>query len=315
MRFGRPADAALTAVFAAATREKITDLAAARRFFTTHFTPHKIVPKDAARGFVTGYYEPVVAGSRVETAEFTTPLLARPDDLESRRPYPKRAAIEAGAIAAHTRPLVFVADPVEAFLIHVQGSARIRLPDGDEIRLVYAGRNGQPYTSIGRVLIESGAIAPEAMSLAAPKAWVRGNGQKAGEPGRVLLQRNKSYIFFELRSDFAPSAGPIGGAGLPLSPLRSIAVDRALWSYGLPFWLSGKFSWQSDEPSPFRRLMIAQDTGAAIVGPARADIFFGSGASAGERAGKIRHACDFVVLLPRGAHERGDAGNPAAAVG
>lgn len=303
LRPAKPADAALAAVFRAASTAKIEDSAAARDFFRAHFAPWRVQPSSAGRGFVTGYYEPVVPGSLVAAEHFTAPILARPDDLDRRHPYPDRAAIEAGAIAAHTRPLVWVEDPIEAFIIHVQGSARVILPDGAELRLVYAGRNGQPYTSIGRLLIESGAIAPEAMSLAALKAWVRAQGQKPGEPGRALLQQNKSYIFFDLAPDLPPESGPIGGAGLPLAALRAIAVDRTLWSYGLPFWLSGEIPWQSDEASPFRRLTIAQDTGSAIIGAARADIFFGSGPAAGMRAGSIRHACDFVVLLPRSRHE------------
>ncbi len=308
----KPADAALAAVFRAALAAEVGDDAAARDFFVTHFTPYRL--QSEGGGFVTGYYEPVVPGSLVETEQFTAPILARPDDLASRRPYPDRAAIEAGAIAAHTRPLVWVEDPIEAFLIHVQGSARVILPDGEEIRLVYAGRNGQPYTSIGRLLIESGTIAPEAMSLAALKACVRAQGQKPGEPGRAVLQQNKSYIFFELVRGISGDSGPTGGAGLPLAALRAIAVDRTLWSYGLPFWLSGELPWQSDVSSPFRRLMIAQDTGSAIIGAAPADIFFGSGPAAGARAGVIRHACDFVVLLPRSRQEH-DTRDFAAALG
>ena len=208
LRAAKTADAALAAVFGAALVAEVADDAAARDFFVAHFAPYRIRPANGGRGFVTGYYEPVVPGSLVETEQFTTPILARPDDLDRCQPYPERAAIEAGAIAGHTRPLVWVEDPVEAFLIHVQGSARVILPDGEEIRLVYVGRNGQPYTSVGRLLIESGAIAPEAMSLAVLKACVRAQGQKPGEPGRNLLQQNKSYIFFELArgisSEFRP---------------------------------------------------------------------------------------------------------------
>ncbi len=226
LRAAKTADAALAAVFGAALVAEVADDAAARDFFVAHFAPYRIRPADGGRGFVTGYYEPVVPGSLVETEQFTTPILARPDDLDRRQPYPERAAIEAGAIAGHTRPLVWVEDPVEAFLIHVQGSARVILPDGEEIRLVYAGRNGQPYTSVGRLLIERGAIAPEAMSLAVLKAWVRAQGQKPGEPGRNLLQQNKSYIFFELARgiprDSGPSAVPACRSRL-CARLRSIA--------------------------------------------------------------------------------------------
>jgi membrane-bound lytic murein transglycosylase A len=306
------ASESLRAIFDAALVAKIADAAAARDFFTTHFVPRRIVPADGARGFVTGYYEPIVDGSLKQTAQFTTPLLARPDNLD--KPYPDRAAIEGGAVALHTKPLAWVADPIEAFMIHVQGSARIRLPDGGELRLVYAGRSGHPYTSVGRLLIERSEIEPDDMSLASLKAWVRAHGQNPGEPGRALLQENRSYIFFAIAPPLPPDAGPIGGSGVPLSPLRSIAVDRTLWSYGLPFWLDGKLTWETVTATPFRRLTIAADTGSAIVGPARADIFFGSGEAAGVRAGAIRHPSDFTVLLPRGSHER-NAPDAAAAFG
>ena len=182
----------------------------------------------------------------------------------------------------------------------MQGSARLRLADGRKARLVYDGRNGQPYTSIGRLLIEAGEIPEHEMSLARLKAWLRANGLKPGDKGRAIMQRNASYVFFRLVEDVDPALGPIGGAGIALTPLRSIAVDRTLWSYGLPFWIDAALPWESDDLSPFRRLMIAHDTGSAIVGPARADIFFGAGEAAGARAGAIRHRGAFAVLAPLG---------------
>ncbi len=319
----RPAQSvpdALSAVFRAALAHKIETPRQARDFFAAHFAPFRVTAPDA--GFVTGYYEPIVAGALEPSAQFSAPILARPPDLVtlpqgtglSGRPelssarkladgtliaYPERAAIEAGARRGEFAPLVFLEDPVEVFLIQVQGSARVVLADGRQIRLVYAGRNGWPYTSIGRILIERGAIAPADMSLAALKAWIRSHGQKPGEAGAALMQANKSYVFFAIDAELGAEDGPIGGAGQPLTALRSIAVDRSLWSYGLPFWLAADLPWQSPAPTPFKRLMIAQDTGSAIVGPARADIFFGSGPQAGALAGGIRHACDFIVLLPK----------------
>ena len=299
-----------------ALAQEPSDAAAARRFFTTHFHPFTI-----GRGFLTGYYEPCVRGSLAPTADFTAPILARPDDLVSfaagegpeefdpalagaqhlsdggLAPYPDRAAIE----AASANPLLWLADPVEVFLIQVQGSARVELNDGRLVRLVYDGRNGHPYTSIGRILIESGEIPEAEMSLARLKAWLRANGLEPGERARELMRRNRSYIFFRVEEVFAPGAGPIGGAGVPLTPLRSIAVDRTLWSYGLPFWISADLPWRGDSPEPFGRMMIAQDTGSAILGAARADLYFGGGDAAGTRAGAIRHPADFTVLLPRDA--------------
>ena len=183
-------------------------------------------------------------------------------------------------------------------MIQVQGSARVRLGDGRLLRLVYAGRNGRPYSSIGRILIECGAIRPEDMSLAALKGWVRAQGQKPGEAGAALLRRNESYVFFRLEQAPEAESGPIGGAGLSLTPLRSLAIDRDIHPYGTPVWIDAEIPWRSAAPTPFRRLMIAQDTGSAIIGPARADIYFGSGDAAGARAADVRHAGEFVVFLP-----------------
>ncbi len=174
------------------------------------------------------------------------------------------------------------------------------LPDGRQARLVYDGRNGRPYTSIGRELIRTGEIAENEMSLARLKHWLRGHGLRPGERARSLMQRNQSYIFFRLEERFDRSEGPIGGAGVPLTPLRSIAIDRTIWRYGLPFWIEAALPGPAGLVEPFRRLMVAADTGSAILGAARADIFFGTGDAAGARAGAIRHPGDFWVLLPIG---------------
>jgi membrane-bound lytic murein transglycosylase A len=291
---------------------------AARRFFETHFTPRRLDP-----GFLTGYYEPVVDGSLTATSELSTPLLARPSDLvggipgqpisgldpalsAARRlpdgtfaPYPDRAAIEAGALGSLAPPLVYVRDPAEAFFIHVQGSARVHLPDGSMRRLVYAGRNGQPYTSIGRALVEQLNIPPAEMGMAQLKAWIRDHGQKPGDAGAALMQRNRSYIFFAFDDTLGPDAGPIGGAGVSLTPLRSLAVDRLVWPYGLPVFIDATLPWRRETAEPFRRLMVGQDTGSAILGPARGDIFFGTGPDAARLAGPIRHPGTFFVLLPK----------------
>jgi membrane-bound lytic murein transglycosylase A len=311
----------LLQVAQAACGASIADESAARRFFVDNFRPWRVV-SDAADGaaFFTGYYEPAIDASLTPTPDFRAPVLARPRDLVSfapgegppdldpglagarRRedgrfvPYPDRAAIEAKGGEA----VAWLADEVEVFFVQVQGSARLRLADGRKARLVYDGRNGQPYTSIGRLLIETGEIPEGEMSLARLKGWLRVNGLKPGDKGRAIMQRNASYVFFRLVEDVDPTLGPIGGAGIALTPLRSIAVDRTLWSYGLPFWIDAALPWESDALSPFRRLMIAHDTGSAIVGPARADIFFGGGEAAGARAGAVRHRGAFAVLTPLG---------------
>jgi membrane-bound lytic murein transglycosylase A len=288
----------------------------ARAFFETSFQPFAVVPP-SGQGFLTGYYEPEFRGAREKTAEFSVPLLARPDDLvtipqgeslpgiapglqAARRtrtgyePFPDRAAIETGALGAGAKPIVHLREPGEAFIIHVQGSARIRLADGSVMRVAYAGRNGHPYTSIGRLLVEQGHIAADTMTLERLMGWLRDNP----EPARALMRRNRSYIFFREAGELAPDDGPIGGAGIPLIAGRSLAVDRSLWPYGLPFWLEGELPISLDRSEPLRRLMIAQDTGSAIVGPARGDFYFGSGAEAGTRAGLLRHRPRFVVLRP-----------------
>ncbi len=303
LRSALPAPAGLRAACQAALAlGTAADATTARQFFETHFTPRRL--PDA---FLTGYYEPVVEGSLTPTAQFATPLLARPPGA-STATFPDRAAIEAGALGEQALPLVYVADPVEAFFIHVQGSARIHLPDGSLRRLAYAGRNGQPYTSIGRVLVETLGIPPAAMGLTQLKAWIRAHGQKPGEEGAALMARNRSFIFFAFDATLSPEAGPVGGAGVSLTPLRSLAMDRTLWPYGLPVAIDALLPWKGEAATPFQRLMVAQDTGAAIRGPARGDIFFGSGPDAAARAGALRHPGTLFILWPREA----DAGEAAA---
>ena len=297
----------------------------AQDFFERRFQPFRVAPDGARQaGFLTGYYEPRLRGSLTRSPEFSAPVLARPDDLVTfaagqapssfdvalsgaqrlpggaLRPYPERAKIEAAAMAGEGRPILWLSDPVELFMAQVQGSASVELSDGRIVRLAYDGRNGQPYTSIGRLLIESGEIAEAEMSLDRLKSWLRAHGQAPGEKARDLMQRNRSYVFFKLETAFDPADGPTGGAGVALTPLRSIAVDRGVWAYGTPFWLDADLPWRGPESSAFRRLTIAQDTGSAILGAARADLYFGGGDEAGRRAGAIRHACDFTVLLPLG---------------
>lgn len=314
----------LREIFRAALARDRIDGAGARKFFETHFAPHRVLlDTKSGTGFLTGYYEPSIEGSLTKTEKFSAPVYRRPDDLVTLSPqmrapglasnltaarrladgrltaYPDRADIEQGALQEHASPLLYLADLVEVFFVQVQGSARVVLEDGRQLRLTYAGRNGQPYTSIGRSLIESGEIPADKVGLESVKAWIRAKGQKPGEAGHALMARNRSYVFFALNAELPDAAGPIGGAGLSLVPLRSIAIDRRMWPYGLPIWLSADLPWQSETPTPFRRLCIASDTGSAIVGPARIDLFFGTGADAGIRAGGIRHPCDVIAFLPR----------------
>lgn len=299
------------------------------RFFRENFRPLEILNDlEGSDGFVTGYYEPELEGALEPSPDFSSPILARPHDLLDVRaagiadwdpamhgarknaggqlePYPTRLAIESGAIDGATKPILWLRDPVEVFFAQVQGSARVRLADGTRLRLVYAGRNGRPYSSIGRILIESGEIPAEQMSLARCKQWLRANGLRPGDRGRAVLQRNESYVFFRLEDDPHPSIGPIGAQGVPLVAMRSMAVDRTVWPYGTPVWIGADLRSAGLKDGRAGRLMVAQDTGSAIVGPARGDLFIGSGDRAGEIAGLIRHPARFVVLAPSGTAAHG----------
>ena len=324
LRSARAPSASLVAIGRAALSENPRSAVEARAFFERQFAPFEIFPDAEPSGpegaFFTGYFEPVTEGSSEQSASFQAPILARPVDLvtlargehlkgcdvpltSARRvggrlqPFPDRTAIDAGALAGQGLELVWLKDRVEVFIIQVQGSAQVKLKDGRRIRLRYDGRNGWPYTSIGRLLIEERAIASHEMSLEALTNWLRAHPRKA----ESVMRRNRSYVFFAIADGLGESSGPVGGADIPLTPGRSLAVDRGMWSYGLPFWVDverplpdggGRDRWQ--------RLMIAQDTGTAIVGTGRIDIFVGSGAGAGSLAGRQRHHGRLFVLLPRG---------------
>jgi len=323
VRSGIAPSEAQRSIASVALKARVADESSARAFFNAHFQAYRINPESGANphahGFVTGYYEPEVAGSLVPAPGFAAPALARPQDLvaatmehmglslaAARRledgtlaPYWTRAEIDAGRSIA--QPLLWIRDAIELFMIQVQGSARVRLPDGQVVRLAYDGRNGHQYESIGRILVQEGLLRLEDLTLDSLKDWVRSAGQKLGEPGRDLLHRNPSYIFFRLVHGVDPALGPTGAEGVPLTPLRSLAVDREIWPYGLPFWIDGRLP--IAEPGTnetFRRMLIAQDTGSAIIGAGRGDVFFGSGDEAGQAAARLRHRVDVYVMLPRG---------------
>jgi membrane-bound lytic murein transglycosylase A len=315
LRPARPAFLGLEEI----SRAALEDPGDPATFFKRWFQPFRL----HRTGLLTGYFEVEVEARREAEPGFAAPVLARPADLvtlneapliveggpplyAARRrpdgalePYPSRQEIEEGPWRTASPPLAYLADSVELFLIQVQGSARLKFPDGSSAALTYDGRNGHPYTSVGRLLIERGLVEPEAMSLSALKAALRAMGAAPGEAGRRLMQENESYIFFRFDDSPERALGPIGGAGLALSPLRSIAVDRSIWCYGLPFWIEADIPWRRSLPESFARLMIAQDTGSAILGEARADLYFGSGEKAGALAGGIRHEGRFFALLPK----------------
>ncbi len=294
-----------------------------RAFFTRRFRAFLVSGDQAGDAFFTGYYQPEIPGSLVRSREFPTPVYGLPPDVvtlssaqrigaladltAARKgangaltPFPDRAAIEDGALdkAPGVKTLVYLRDNVDLFLAQVQGSARVRLPDGRILHLSFAGRNGQPYTALAKVLVQRGVATPAEMTMRRLTDWIRRNGLARGQAGDELLRLNRSFVFFEARFDAQPDRQPQGGSGAPLTPYRSVAIDSRIWPYGLPFFIDAQMPWRGPEPTPFQRVVIAQDTGSAIVGPARADIYFGLGDVVGERASEIRHHGRFYVLLP-----------------
>jgi membrane-bound lytic murein transglycosylase A len=293
--------------------------AEARAFFEENFRPVAIARIGESKGFLTGYFEPVVDGSRFPSPEFHTPIYRRPPDLlvdgqpvgkgadvPNRAvinfrasdgelvPYYDRAQIENGALDGQKLEICWVRDPFDALSIQIQGSARIRLEDGTILRINYDGHNGYPYTAVGRILIEQYGIPAEEMSMDRIRRWMQDNPDEAPK----VRQANRSFVFFRIVG-LSDQGEPVGGEGVPLSPGRSIAVDR-VHAYGTPFFIMADLPIDSDRPvSKFRRLMIAQDTGSAIIGPARADLYWGAGVVAGRIAGRIRQQGQFVMLLPR----------------
>jgi len=286
---------------------------AMRRFFESRFVPHRVSAADGKQeGMLTGYYEPLLKGSRTKDERFPVPVYGVPDDLitvdlasvvpDSRNlrlkgrlagkrlvPYWSRADIDAGRAPLGGRELLWVDDPVELFFLQVQGSGRVQLPTGEVVRVGYADQNGHPYRSIGRVLVERGQLPVERASMQGIKAWARDN------PDRLpaLLNENPSYVFF--RELPAGSGGPLGSLGVPLTPGRSIAIDPSVIPLGAPVFISSVWPGSGQ---PLRRLVLAQDTGGAIKGAVRADFFWGFGPEAGEGAGRMRQPLQMWVLLP-----------------
>ena len=288
------------------------DPGAARAFFERWFTPYRAANHGDTTGLFTGYYEPLLRGARQRGGRFTIPLYFRPPDLvtvdlgrfhqalkgervagkvvEGRLvPYASRADIDAGALAGRRLELLWVDDAVDAFFLHIQGSGRVRLQDGTTIRVGYAGANGRPYTSIGRVLVQRGEITLEEASMPTIRAWLAANPER----GRDIMAQNASYVFFrKLDGD-----GSLGAQGVELTAGRSLAVDRRFVPLGTPIWLD-----TTDPLAPknaLRRLMIAQDTGGAIRGPVRGDFFWGHGNRAAAAAGVMRQRGGYFLLLPR----------------
>jgi membrane-bound lytic murein transglycosylase A len=297
----------------------IPDSGKAKAFFEEHFLPLRISRLGEDEGFVTGYYEPVVDGSRTQTEVYTVPVYRRPSNLFVRGfrqdsvslpnkgqvfrkigrrklvPYYDRAEIEDGKIAGRGLEICWLKNQADLLFTQIQGSARVRLEEGSTIRINYDAHNGYPYTAVGRILIDRGIIPREQMSMHRIRDWMDQNPDGANE----LRRQNRSYVFFR-EVQLSDKDEAVGAQGVPLTPGRSIAVDKALHVYGTPFFIEGELPIESEQSkTPFRRLMIAQDTGSAIVGPARADLYFGAGADAGRVSGRLKHNMRFVMLVPK----------------
>lgn len=290
-RLGGGAEAAMLALCSRAATVPPGDEAAARNFFEQGFEPHLASSDGSTQGLMTGYYEPELRGSRTRGGEFQTPLLRRPPGHVQGRTLPARAQI-VRALASQRLELLWVADPIDAFFLQIQGSGRVRLTDGTTARVGYDGQNGQPYVPIGRVLVDRGEMTLEQVSLQSIRAWLKAHPREAAG----VMDQNPSYVFFRELRGTRPDQGPTGAMGVPLAPLRAAAVDRSHIPLGTPVWLD---TLDALKATPWRRLLMAQDVGGAIRGPIRADIFFGWGADAEERAGRMRQPGAVYVLLPR----------------
>ncbi len=292
------------------------DPKSARAFFENHFVPCRI---GFDGGFVTGYYEPEVAVSPVETHRYRYPFYSKPGDLikldATNRPptvdvacaygrkspdgivsYADRKDMDCGFLKGRGLEIAWAESRIDVFFAHIQGSARLRYPDRSIRRITYSAKSGHAFTAIGQVLITLGEQKPGCVTMQSIRQWLDDNPARVDE----ILWHNRSYIFFKPVPDHADSQGPIGAAKVPLMATRSLAVDRQLHTFGSPIYVQADDLTHLDN-APFRRLMLAQDTGSAIIGPARGDIFTGSGSSAGEAAGIVKHAATFYLFIPKSA--------------
>lgn len=270
-----------------AANVKAGDARAARSFFEDNFRPLVV----QTPGKFTGYFEPELRGSKAPSRLFTVPVYRKPSDLTD-KPYYTRAEIESGVLKGKGLEIAWVQDPVGLFEVQVQGSGRIQLAEGGTLTLGYDGTNNRPYTAVGAVLVEMGVMKKEDATWPAIRDWMKRNPQQA----RDVMRRNERYVFFK---DTRTSA-PVGAEGVVLTAQRSMAVDPTITPYGTPIWIDTKrpVIRKPGTNEPYRRLMVAQDTGAAIKGPARGDVFFGAGPQAAEWAGRMVGDGRAIVLVP-----------------
>lgn len=274
-------------ICAQANAVKPGDERGARQFFEENFRP--LVVQGPAN--FTGYFEPELRGSRAPSRLFTVPVYRRPSDLGD-KPYFTRAEIEQGALKGKGLEIVWVQDPVALYEAQVQGSARVHLAEGGTLSLGFDGSNNRPYTAIGNVLVEMGVMKRDAVTWPAIRDWLKRHPPQ----GRDVMRRNERYIFFK----DTRTAAPTGSQGVPLTAQRSLAVDAVFTPYGTPIWIetTRPVAGKPGATEPYRRLMIAQDSGTAIKGPARGDVFFGSTAQAADWAGRMVAGGRAIVLVP-----------------
>lgn len=281
------------AVCREAAAASANDEAAARRFLESAFTPMAVSDYGNLEGLFTGYFEIELNGSRHPHGKYQTPIYRRPPALGAGPRY-SRAEIEDGALAGRGLELLWVEDPVDAFFLQIQGSGRIRLEDGSVVRVGYDGQNGLPYVAVGRLLLEQGAISRDKLTMASIQEWMRAHPKA----GAALRREVPSYVFFRV----VKGEGPIGAERVALTAERSLAVDRAYIPLGVPVWLAGDEQFLPN--MQVWRLVVTQDTGGAIKGPVRGDLFWGAGSAAGDRAGEMDALGRYYLLLPRAVADR-----------
>jgi membrane-bound lytic murein transglycosylase A len=313
----------LLPLLADALTAKPRDAAEARAFFEARCLPFMIRRADGKSGFVTAFFEPEIEVSASQSETYRHPFYRRPDDLidldDSNRPasldssymfarlengeisaYPDRGEIDRGYLAGRGLEIAWAKSKVDVFFVHVQGAARLRYADGTIRRITYAAKAGHPFSAVGRLLLDRGEIDPATVSMQTIRDWLYTHPDQRDE----VLWHNRSYIFFRDAAVDDLDAGPIAAAKVPLVAGRSLAVDRMVHTFGFPFFIRSESLLHLDAGRPFQRLMLALDTGSAIIGPARGDIFTGSGYGAGELAGTVRNDADFFILIPKAAAER-----------
>lgn len=280
-------------VCSAAARVEPENPDATRLFFENYFLPFHAANNSKQEGLFTGYYEPEIKGSLKKTGAYTTPVYRLPPDVEKDVPYFTRAEIESGALSNRGLELFWTNDPVGLFFLQIQGSGHVHLSDGRILRIGFAGKNNQPYVSLGKLMGERGLLDKDNINFFTIRQWLRDHPAQ----GKKLMQENSSYVFFRtLETD-----GSIGGSNVVLTPLRSLAIDTRYIPYATPLYLQTTLpQTATSSEQPFNRLMIAQDTGGAIKGPVRGDVFFGPGEQAEQLAGMMKNRGRYTLLLPRG---------------